>query len=152
MFSPFFYVFFLMNLDVWSLCCCHHHHLNSCYAVGWQTHEKKPRESILRAEFASAIRHINKGLSAENRLRFLHWDLHRQSRKYITSFGPINVVPISFIILLIWFVFCFLNRASNVLFLLGKVAEYALNLTGIFYHQVTPGSRSIGFCNSFHSE
>lgn len=44
--------------------------------------EKKPRESILRAEFANAIRFINKSLSKENRLRFLHWDLNRHSRKY----------------------------------------------------------------------
>ncbi|KAB2081608.1 hypothetical protein ES319_A05G144000v1 [Gossypium barbadense] len=43
--------------------------------------EKKPRESILRAEFANAIRFINKSLSKENRLRFLHWDLNRHSRK-----------------------------------------------------------------------
>ncbi|WCJ39343.1 Phosphoinositide phosphatase family protein [Euphorbia peplus] len=88
-----------------------------------KTHEKKPRESILRAEFAHAIRHINKGLSEENRLRFLHWDLNRQSRK-----------------------------ASNVLLLLGKVAEYAVNLTGIFHCQVNPGLRPIGFYNSSYSE
>ncbi|KAF5733472.1 phosphoinositide phosphatase SAC2 [Tripterygium wilfordii] len=70
-----------------------------------KTREKKPRESILRAEFANAIRYINKGLSQENRLRFLHWDLHKHSR----------------------------NKATNVLVLLGRVAAYALNLTGIFY-------------------
>ncbi|XP_050232118.1 phosphoinositide phosphatase SAC2-like isoform X2 [Mercurialis annua] len=73
-----------------------------------KTHEKKPRESILRTEFANAIKCINKGLSEENRLRFLHWDLH---------------------------------RATNVLLLLSKVAEYAVNLTGIFYCQVTPSLR-----------
>ena len=48
----------------------------------WQTHEKKPRESILRAEFANAIEFINKDLSEESRLRFLHWDLHKHSRRY----------------------------------------------------------------------
>ncbi|MBA0745455.1 hypothetical protein Gogos_008030 [Gossypium gossypioides] len=77
--------------------------------------EKKPRESILRAEFANAIRFINKSLSKENRLRFLHWDLNRQSRK-----------------------------ATNVLTLLGRVADYALNLTGIFYCQVTSNRRQDG--------
>ncbi|KAJ9179451.1 hypothetical protein P3X46_011239 [Hevea brasiliensis] len=81
-----------------------------------KTHEKKPRESILRSEFANAIRYINKGLSEDKRLRFLHWDLHRHSRK-----------------------------ATNVLSLLGKVAAYALNLTGFFYCQVTPSLRPVGF-------
>ncbi|MBA0807630.1 hypothetical protein Gohar_023424 [Gossypium harknessii] len=65
--------------------------------------EKKPRESILRAEFANAIRFINKSLSKENRL-----------------------------------------RATNVLTLLGRVADYALNLTGIFYCQVTSNRRQDG--------
>ncbi|MBA0627964.1 hypothetical protein Godav_022755 [Gossypium davidsonii] len=77
--------------------------------------EKKPRETILRSEFANAIRHINKSLTKENRLRFLHWDINRHSRK-----------------------------ATNVLELLGRVADYALNLTGIFYCQVTPNCRPEG--------
>ncbi|MBA0789796.1 hypothetical protein Gohar_014484 [Gossypium harknessii] len=47
-----------------------------------KTQEKKPRESILRQEFANAIDFINKDLSEENRLRFLHWDLHKHSRRY----------------------------------------------------------------------
>ncbi|KAF2304218.1 hypothetical protein GH714_028610 [Hevea brasiliensis] len=46
-----------------------------------KTQEKKPRESILRAEFANAIDYINKDLSEENRLRFLHWDLHKHTRR-----------------------------------------------------------------------
>ncbi|KAK7291771.1 hypothetical protein RIF29_07180 [Crotalaria pallida] len=75
-----------------------------------KTHEKRPRESILRAEFANAIDSINKDLSEENRLRFLHWDLHKH----------------------------FQSKATNVLLLLGKVAAYALTLTGFFYCQVTP--------------
>ncbi|KAH7679991.1 SAC domain-containing protein [Dioscorea alata] len=75
-----------------------------------KTREKKPRESILRVEFANAIDTINRDLSEENRLRFLHWDLHKHSR----------------------------SKAANVLSLLGKVAAYALNLTGFLYCQVTP--------------
>lgn len=47
-----------------------------------KTYEKKPRESILRAEFANAIDVINQDLSGENCLRFLHWDLHKHSRRY----------------------------------------------------------------------
>ncbi|XP_027331730.1 phosphoinositide phosphatase SAC3 isoform X1 [Abrus precatorius] len=78
-----------------------------------KTHEKKPRESILRSEFANAIDFINKDLSEENRLRFLHWDLHKH----------------------------FQSKATNVLQLLGKVAAYALTLTGFFYCQVTPTLR-----------
>lgn len=79
-----------------------------------KTREKKPRESILRAEFANAIDFINNDLSEENRLRFLHWDLHKHAR----------------------------SKATNVLLLLGKVAAFALTLTGFFYCQVTPALRS----------
>lgn len=45
-----------------------------------QSHERKPRESILRSEFGKAIDFINKDLSQENRLRFLHWDLKHFQR------------------------------------------------------------------------
>ncbi|KAM1836172.1 hypothetical protein ACFX14_018130 [Malus domestica] len=78
-----------------------------------KTQEKRPRESILRTEFANAIDIINKDLSDENRLRFLHWDLHKHSR----------------------------SKAINALLLLGKVATYALTLTGFFYCQVNPTLR-----------
>ncbi|RDX69196.1 Phosphoinositide phosphatase SAC3, partial [Mucuna pruriens] len=74
-----------------------------------KTYERKPRESILRAEFGNAIDFINKDLSEENRLRFLHWDLKH-----------------------------FQSKATNVLLLLGKVAAYALTLTGFLYCQVSP--------------
>ncbi|KAJ4952223.1 hypothetical protein NE237_029055 [Protea cynaroides] len=77
-----------------------------------KTLEKKPRESILRAEFANAIEFINKDLIEENHLKFLHWDLHKNSR----------------------------NNARNVLAILGRVAAYALDLTGFFYCQATPSS------------
>ncbi|KAJ8500758.1 hypothetical protein OPV22_011310 [Ensete ventricosum] len=76
--------------------------------------EKKPRESILRAEFANAIEFLNKDVLSENRLMFLHWDLHKHSR----------------------------SKAKGVLTLLGKVAAYALNLTGFFHCEVTP---ALGF-------
>ncbi|KAL9260273.1 Phosphoinositide phosphatase SAC4-like protein [Drosera capensis] len=81
-----------------------------------KTNEKKPRESILRTEFANAIEVINKDLPEESRLRFLHWDLNKHTR----------------------------SKATNVLLLLGKVAAYALTLTGFFYCQLPattgPGS------------
>ncbi|XP_076888206.1 phosphoinositide phosphatase SAC2-like [Bidens hawaiensis] len=79
-----------------------------------KTKEKKPRESLLREEFAHAIELINKDLPEEKRLKFLHWDLSKHSR----------------------------NKSTNVLALLGKVATYALNLTGFFYCQVIPSSGS----------
>ncbi|CAN8259399.1 unnamed protein product [Cochlearia groenlandica] len=84
-----------------------------------KTRERRPRETILRAEFANAIRFINKGLSKEERLRPLHWDLHKHSRK----------------------------KGTNVLAILGTLATYALNLTGIFYCQLTTDLRADGFQN-----
>ncbi|XP_074591509.1 phosphoinositide phosphatase SAC2-like [Curcuma longa] len=75
-----------------------------------KSQEKKPRESILRTEFANAIEFINKDLPCESRLKFLHWDLHRHSR----------------------------SKAKGVLTLLGKVAAYALNITGFFHCEVSP--------------
>ncbi|KAL9268510.1 Phosphoinositide phosphatase SAC3-like protein [Drosera capensis] len=77
-----------------------------------KTNEKKPRESILRAEFANAIEVINKDLSEQDRLKFLHWDLHKHTR----------------------------SKATNVLLLLGKIAAYALTLMGFFYCQLPPST------------
>ncbi|XP_073149173.1 phosphoinositide phosphatase SAC3-like [Henckelia pumila] len=84
-----------------------------------KTNEKKPRESILRTEFANAIEVINNDLPEENRLKFLHLDLNKHSR----------------------------SNATNVLLLLGKVAAYAITLTGFFYCQITPVSLSEGHLN-----
>ncbi|KAL1224123.1 Phosphoinositide phosphatase SAC5 [Cardamine amara subsp. amara] len=39
--------------------------------------EKKHRETILRAEFAKAIRFINRGVRKENRLKAIHFDLNK---------------------------------------------------------------------------
>ncbi|URE48340.1 SAC domain containing protein [Musa troglodytarum] len=75
-----------------------------------KSREKKPRESLLRAEFANAIDFVNKDIPEERRLKFLHWDIQKHSRR----------------------------KVANVLELLGKVAAYALDLTGFFYCQVTP--------------
>ena len=46
-----------------------------------QIREKRPRESVLCAEFHNAIDIINRDLRAENRLKFLHWDLSNFSRR-----------------------------------------------------------------------
>ncbi|KAK3159286.1 hypothetical protein QOZ80_2AG0148200 [Eleusine coracana subsp. coracana] len=77
-----------------------------------KTHER--RESILRREFDKAIRIINKNLSEENHLKFLHWDLHKNSQ----------------------------GKPTNVLDVLLKVAFRALSLTEFFYCQVTPRSET----------
>ncbi|XP_057504875.1 phosphoinositide phosphatase SAC2-like isoform X3 [Actinidia eriantha] len=84
-----------------------------------KTREKKPRESILRAEFANAIAFINKELTEENHLKFLHWDLNKYS-KY---------------------------KSTDVLSLLRKVTAYALHLTSFFYCQVAQTSGTKGLLN-----
>jgi len=81
-----------------------------------KTREKKPRESILRVEFANAIAFINKDLTEENRLKFRHWDLSKYSK----------------------------SKSTDVLSRLHKVTADALNLTGFFYCQVTPTSCTKG--------
>ncbi|XP_058781494.1 phosphoinositide phosphatase SAC2-like [Vicia villosa] len=81
-----------------------------------KTHEKRPRETILRTEFVNAVKSINQNLKEDECLRFLHLDLHRQSRR----------------------------KATNVLVQLGKVAASALQLTDIFYCPVTPNTRLEG--------
>ncbi|KAL7592211.1 hypothetical protein Lser_V15G32783 [Lactuca serriola] len=75
-----------------------------------KTNERRPRESILRTEFANAINSINKDLSEEKRLKFLHWDLHKHSR----------------------------SKGTNALLILGRLTSYALTLTSFFYCQVIP--------------
>ncbi|XP_056860174.1 phosphoinositide phosphatase SAC4-like [Raphanus sativus] len=95
---------------------------SACTLTYLNTKERRPRESILWAEFANATDFINKDLPEENRLRFLHWDLHKH----------------------------FQSKTANVLTLLGKVAVCALMLTGFFYHQVTPAMMLEG-CMSLSS-
>ncbi|KAI3754138.1 hypothetical protein L1987_53916 [Smallanthus sonchifolius] len=85
-----------------------------------KTNERRPRESILRTEFANAIRCINKDLSEENRLKFLHWDLHKHSR----------------------------SKGTNALLFLSRLTAYALTLTGFFYCQVVPSERWPHFENN----
>jgi hypothetical protein len=56
--------------------------LQFSFGYSWKTREKRPRESILRREFDRAIKIINNDLPGENHLRFLHWDLHKNSQRY----------------------------------------------------------------------
>ncbi|XP_057846430.2 phosphoinositide phosphatase SAC2 isoform X1 [Cryptomeria japonica] len=72
-------------------------------------HEKKPRESILCAEFAHAVKQINKDLPEDSQLKFIHWDLHKFFR----------------------------SKSANVLQLLANLAVDALDRTGFFYSWIT---------------
>ncbi|XP_062216606.1 phosphoinositide phosphatase SAC2-like [Phragmites australis] len=78
-----------------------------------KTREKKPRESLLRAEFAKAIHYINKGLTDDNRLKFLHMDLSKLSRR----------------------------KGTNVLALLTKVASDVLDLTEFLHCEITASTK-----------
>lgn len=82
----------------------------------------------------------------------------------LNSPPPLHPLFISFkqfyIFLRIWFLLqnCFLlfpcnsSKATNVLLLLGKVAAYALTITGFFYCQVTPALRREGSLRWHSSE
>ncbi|OEL19652.1 Phosphoinositide phosphatase SAC2, partial [Dichanthelium oligosanthes] len=78
------------------------------------TREKKPRESLLRAEFAKAIHYINKGLTEDKRLKFLHMDLSKLSRR----------------------------KGTNVLALLNKVASDVLELTEFLHCEISTSAKS----------
>jgi len=80
-----------------------------------KTREKKPRESLLRAEFAKAIHYINKGLPDDKRLKFLHMDLSKLSRR----------------------------KGANVLGLLNKVASDVLELTDLLHCEITTSSKPL---------
>lgn len=42
-----------------------------------QTVEKRPREMMLRREFANAVTYLNEIFSEEKHLTFIHWDFHK---------------------------------------------------------------------------
>ncbi|KAG5016604.1 hypothetical protein JHK85_022740 [Glycine max] len=70
-----------------------------------ETVEKRPREMMLRREFANAVGYLNQILPVENHLRFIHWDFHKFAK----------------------------SKSANVLAVLGGVASEALDLTGFYY-------------------
>ncbi|CAL4921095.1 unnamed protein product [Urochloa decumbens] len=78
-----------------------------------KTREKKPRESLLRAEFAKAIHYINKELTEDKRLKFLHMDLSKLSRR----------------------------KGANVLALLNKVASDVLDLTEFLHCEISTSAK-----------
>ncbi|KAJ0085137.1 hypothetical protein Patl1_07187 [Pistacia atlantica] len=70
-----------------------------------KTVEKRPREMMLRREFADAVGYLNTILPEENQVQFIHWDFHKFAK----------------------------SKSANVLAVLGGVASEALDLTGFFY-------------------
>lgn len=70
-----------------------------------KTVEKRPREMMLRREFAHAVGYLNAILSEENQLKFIHWDFHKFAK----------------------------SKSANVLAVLGAVASEALDLTCFYY-------------------
>jgi hypothetical protein len=69
---------------------------------------------LLRAEFAKAIHYINKGLTEDKRLKFLHMDLSKLSRR----------------------------KGTNVLALLNKVASDVLDLTEFLHCEISASAKS----------
>ncbi|KAK6937999.1 SAC domain [Dillenia turbinata] len=70
-----------------------------------KTVEKRPREMMLRREFANAVGYLNQIFSEENQLKFIHWDFHKFAK----------------------------SKSANVLAVLGAVASEALDLTSFYY-------------------
>ncbi|KAG0559776.1 hypothetical protein KC19_10G128300 [Ceratodon purpureus] len=79
-----------------------------------KTVEKRPREMMLRREFASAVGYLNLILPSERRLNFIHWDFHKFAK----------------------------SKAANVIAVLGKVASDTLDLTDMYYSGVPSLSKS----------
>ncbi|ONL94265.1 Phosphoinositide phosphatase SAC2 [Zea mays] len=86
----------------------------SAASLLFDTHEKKPRESLLCAEFAKAIHYINKSLSDDKCLKFLHMDLSNLFRR----------------------------KGTNVLALLSKVASDVLDLTEFLHCEISTSTKS----------
>nr|XP_024397678.1 phosphoinositide phosphatase SAC1-like isoform X3 [Physcomitrium patens] len=79
-----------------------------------KTVEKRPREMMLRREFATAVGYLNSILPKERRLNFIHWDFHKYAK----------------------------SKAANVIAVLGKVANDTLDLTDMYYSGVPSLSKS----------
>lgn len=74
-----------------------------------KTVEKRPREMMLRREFANAVGYLNQIFPEDNHLEYIHWDFHKFAK----------------------------SKSANVLAVLGRVASEALDLIG-FYHSGKP--------------
>lgn len=47
-----------------------------------QTVEKRPREMMLRREFANAVGYLNQILSEDSHVKFIHWDFHKFAKRF----------------------------------------------------------------------
>lgn len=56
------------------------------FFVYFQTVEKRPREMMLRREFAHAVGYLNQILPEDNQLKFIHWDFHKFAKTYVFYF------------------------------------------------------------------
>ena len=43
--------------------------------------EKRPREMILRREYAIAVQYLNSVLPANEKLTYMHWDFHKFAKR-----------------------------------------------------------------------
>jgi hypothetical protein len=77
-----------------------------------KTVEKRPREMMLRREFADAVGYLNQTYPEDKRLCFIHWDFHKFAKSG--------------------------SKSANVLAVLGGVAAAALDLTGFYYSGKAP--------------
>lgn len=75
-----------------------------------KTVEKRPREMMLRREFASAVTYLNEIFSEEKYLTFIHWDFHKFAK----------------------------TKTANVLGVLASVASQALDRTGFYFSGKPP--------------
>mgnify|MGYP000409124666 CR=1 FL=1 len=86
----------LQNLNIcsfWQLCIVLY--LFSVMHTGWmaftyfqklnclanQTVEKRPREMMLRREFATAVGYLNQIFAEGEKLHFIHWDFHKFAKR-----------------------------------------------------------------------
>ncbi|XP_054801536.1 phosphatidylinositol-3-phosphatase SAC1-like [Prosopis cineraria] len=89
-----------------------------------KTFEKRPREMILRREFANAVAYLNLVQPEENsQIKYIHWDFHKFSK------GKSPVKP------------------ANVLAVLRTVASEAINSCGYYYSGSNKTKRSPCFQN-----
>ena len=64
--------------------------------------EKRPREMILRREFAQAVGYLNQILPEDKKLKFIHWDFHKFAKTLVKVF-VVNHCLILILFLLIFF-------------------------------------------------
>ncbi|XP_021767175.1 phosphoinositide phosphatase SAC1-like isoform X1 [Chenopodium quinoa] len=75
-----------------------------------KTVEKRPREMMLRREFANAVTYLNEIFSEEKYLTFIHWDFHKFAK----------------------------TKTANVLGVLASVASQTLDRTGFYFSGKAP--------------